>query len=106
MNAITLLVMCGSVWGLFQIAAVLFGWRFTKLRAEAVVEWQDCDVKDRPDWNDGDVEAVAELVREVVDQERSEEEQDDEAAHFLRWEAEVTDKRIAKYERRMDRWSQ
>jgi hypothetical protein len=42
------IVVCLSVWGLFQIAAVLIGWRLAPMRARAVVEWQDCDRNDPP----------------------------------------------------------
>jgi hypothetical protein len=92
-NVLTILIVCGSVWGLFQILTVVVGWRFTAMRGQAVVEWQDCDVKDKPDWDLEDVAAAGTLVREVVDQERSEEAEDCEAANFLLWEAEMADKR-------------
>jgi hypothetical protein len=31
-TALTLIIICGSVWGLFQLLVVLVGWRFTKIR--------------------------------------------------------------------------
>lgn len=51
MTAVGWVITAVTIWACFQFLAVLFGWRFTRLRAVAVVEWQDCDVKDSPDWD-------------------------------------------------------
>lgn len=42
-------VMCVTIWAVIKIGAWLLS--VYPVRAEAVVEWQDCDVKDGPEWD-------------------------------------------------------
>lgn len=107
-----LLLICFTTYLCFRGIAwcITNGWRsmlgLVALRGEGVVQWQDCDVKDRNDWDFADVEAVATLVREVAAEERTEEDEDAEASDFRLWHAELSgEKRIVKNLRRMDRWS-
>lgn len=90
----SLLLVCFTVWLCFRgIAWVIQnGWRsmlgLVAVRGEAVIEWQDCDVK--PGTDDGML-AVAEAAK---------------ADDFTVWEAELAgEKGIVKNLRRMDRWS-
>lgn len=46
---IKLILICGSTWLCFQLLVVLFGWRLTKLRGVAVVEWQEEVLFGEPD---------------------------------------------------------
>lgn len=103
---IKLFVIGGSALILVQILAVAVCWRLGAMRGKAVVDWQDCDRKTGSDWDHDDVEAVATIVREVVDEEHAEEDEDAEAADFRLWHAELSgDKAIVKHLRRMERWS-
>lgn len=93
---ITLALVCVSVWVCFKGIAwvVANGWRsmlgLVALRAEGVMEWQDCDRKDSADWDHADVEAIATLVRETVDCATPDgEEPDGDAVHFRLWRAEL-----------------
>lgn len=100
MNIWTFLIVAGSVWALFQILAVLVCMRFTKLRGTAVVEWQDRDVKDRPDWDHDEVEVIAQLVMAPDAEEETEEDVDD----FRLWAREVSMQRgIRRGLKRMER---
>jgi hypothetical protein len=73
MNLFTFLVVCGSVWGLFQLLAVLIGWRFTRMRptldavlVERIAQpgfgesvWAGLDRALAEPWDDDGNEAVA-----------------------------------------------
>ena len=90
---------CGLI--LVQILVVLVCWRFGAMRGRAVADWQDCDVKDREDWEYEDAEVLARIVQDACDAEP-----DPTAEHFQLWHADLTGRRrVRRYLRRMDRRS-
>ena len=108
---LTLALVCVSVYACFRGIAFVAnnGGRsmlgLVAVRAEVVVEWQDCDRKDSPDWDHADVEVIATLVREAAVHDTPDgEEPDDLAEHFRLWRAElVEDRGVRRRLRRMDR---
>lgn len=111
---LTVAIVCVSVYFCFRaiVWVVANGWRsmlgLVAVRAEAVVEWQDCDKQERTDWDYADVEAMVMLVHEATtsDDDPAADEPDEIAEHFKLWHAELSgEKQIARGLRRMERWS-
>jgi hypothetical protein len=103
-----LLLTCFTVYLCFRGIAwvVRHGWRsmlgLVAVRAEAVVEWQDCDKQERrtgDDWDYEDVGALADIVQKAC-----EEEPDPDAEHFVLWRQEVIGARAVRRRlKRMER---
>jgi hypothetical protein len=92
-NAITLLLICGSVWFCFQLIAVLVCWRFTRIRPtlesalrDRIAEpgfgddvWAGLDRAMAERWDD--VDALVDAINE-----------DHDKAHFELWENEFRER--------------